>query len=122
MPIHIGWLNSGGAYPADPAEQNRLWYRIYMSVRQEIRVHEAHRAWLFSRDLTAYAALFLTIFGIVTLISNAPSTIAGWYLVGLTLQCLAVMMAARTYGVRFVRTVLAIASQAEVKNVDHQGS
>ena len=104
-----------GAFPADPVEQNRLWYRIYKSVEQEIRVYEAHRAWLFSRDLAAYAVLFLAIFGIVTLISDAPWTIAGWYLVGLAVQCLAVMIAARTYGVRFVRTVLAIASQLEVE-------
>lgn len=104
-----------GAFPADPAEQNRLWYRIYKSVEQEIRVYEAHRAWLLSRDLTAYAVLFLAILGITTLISNAPWTIAGWYLVGLAVQYLAVMITARTYGVRFVRTVLAIASQLEVE-------
>ena len=111
-----------GTFPTDPAAQNRLWYRIYQSVEQELRVHEAHRASLFSRDLTAYAVLFLVIFGIATLISNAPWSIAGWYLAGLAAQFLAVTLAARTYGVRFVRTVLAMASQMDAKPVDLQGT
>ena len=46
-----------------------------------------------------------------TLISDPRWTVAAWYLVALVFQYLAVMTAARTYGVRFVRTVLAIASQ-----------
>lgn len=100
-----------GAFPDDPVEQNRLWYRIYKNVEKEIRVHEAHRAWLFSRDIAAYAVLFLTFFGIATLISDIPWTSAWWYLVGLAGQYLLAIAAARTYGVRFVRTVLTIASQ-----------
>ena len=105
-----------GALPDDPAAQNRLWFRIYKSVDAEIRVREAHRAWLYSRDLNAYAVLFLTIFGTSTLISDARWAVAAWYLVALALQYLAVMTAARTYGVRFVRTVLAIASQTNHGN------
>ena len=31
-----------GVFPDDPAEQNRLWYRIYRSVEKELRVHEGH--------------------------------------------------------------------------------
>ena len=100
-----------GAFPDDPVEQNRLWYRIYKNVEEEIRVHEAHRAWLFSRDIAAYAVLFLAFFGIGTLISDTPWTSARWYLVGLAGQYLLAIAAARTYGVRFVRTVLTIASQ-----------
>ena len=100
-----------GVVPNDPAEQNRLWYRIYRSVEKEIRVHEAHRAWLFSRDLTAYTVLFFVIFGIVTLVSYPLWPIGWWYLVGLATQYLTAMTAARNYGARFVRTVLAVASQ-----------
>ena len=100
-----------GVFPDDPAEQNRLWYRIYRSVEKELRVHEAHRAWLFSRDLTAYTVLFVVIFGIATLVSDALWPIGWWYLAGLTTQYVTAMTAARNYGVRFVRTVLAVASQ-----------
>ncbi|MCY3769203.1 MAG: hypothetical protein OXG56_07570 [Gammaproteobacteria bacterium] len=99
-----------GTFPEDPVEQNRLWYRVYRSVEKEIRVHEAHRAWLLSRDLTAYTILFLIIFGTATLLSNAPWAIEWWYLTALAVQCLTAIVAARTYGVRFVRTVLAVAS------------
>ena len=106
-----------GELPVDPSKQNRLWYRIYCSVEQENRVREAHRSWLFARDLTAYGALFLMIFGAATLISDTQPTISGWYLAALSIQCLALMLAARTYGVRFVRTVLAVASQREKDDV-----
>ena len=100
-----------GALPADPVAQNRLWYRIFRSVEDEVRVREAHRAWLFARDLSAYAALFLIIFGIATLTAGSQWVVASWYLVSLATQLAASMAAARTYGVRFVRTVLAVASQ-----------
>ena len=100
-----------GVFPNTPTEQNRLWYRIYMSVDGQIRVQEAHRAWLFARDLTAYVALFLVLLGIAAFFTDAPWSIASWYLLGLAIQFLAAMTAARTYGVRFVRTVLAVASQ-----------
>ena len=76
-----------------------------------MRVHEAHRAWLFSRDLAAYSFMFLIIFGTTTLLSDTPWTIMWRYLLGLTVQYVVTMAAARTYGVRFVRTALAVASQ-----------
>ena len=104
-------LQKWGTLPNDPADENRLWYRIYRSVENEIRVHEAHRAWLFSRDLTAYAVLFLAILGISTLISDTPWANKWRYLFVLAVQYVATMAAARAYGVRFVRTVLAVASQ-----------
>lgn len=101
-----------GPFPNDPGKQNRLWYKIYRSVEQEIRVREAHRAWLFARDLSAYTVLFLVIFGVATLISKTPLSVGGWYLAALFTQSAAVIVAARNCGVRFVRTVLAVASQS----------
>lgn len=103
-----------GPLPSRPAEENRLWYRIYKSVDKDLGIHEAHRAWLFSRDLTACVLLFFGLFGVSTLISDVPSETTGWYLVVLVAQYLVVMIAARNYGVRFVRTVLAVASLVEV--------
>ena len=102
-----------GVFSDDPVEQNRLWYRIFGSVEKDIRVHEAHREWLFSRDLTAYTVLFLVAFGTATLVSGRLGPIGWWYLIGLATQYLAVMTAARNYGIRFVRTVLAVASQRD---------
>ena len=106
-------LQQWGVFSDDPVEQNRLWYRIFGSVEQDIRVHEAHREWLFSRDLTAYTVLFLVAFGTATLVSGRLGPMGWWYLIGLATQYLAVMTAARNYGIRFVRTVLAVASQRD---------
>ena len=103
-----------GSLPTEPDQQNRLWYRIYKCVDHEIRVHEAHRAWLFSRDLAAYAILFLFIFGCSTVISDAQWTVTAWYLSALAVQWLTTTLAARTYGVRFVCTVLAVASHNRI--------
>ena len=100
-----------GPFPGGPVGQNRLWYQIYKSFEQEIRVREAHRSWLFSRDLTAYTLFFLTLFGTAALFSDASWTTCGWYLGALTLQYALTTIAARSQGVRFVRQVLVIASQ-----------
>ena len=51
-----------GPLPTAPDQQKRLWYRIYKSTDHEIRVHEAYRAWLFSRDLAAYTRQLQKIF------------------------------------------------------------
>ena len=99
-----------GPLPHGASEQNRLWYNIYKHVESEVRVLEAHRAWLLSRDLTGYAVLFLPFLGIPALIMDTPKTVVVWYLSALLAQYLLMMTAARTYGKRFVRTVLAIAS------------
>ena len=105
-----------GVFPDDPAEQNRLWYRIFKDVENEVRVYEAHRAWLFARDLTAFSVLFLVIFGTATVISDVPWTTAWYYLSFLAVQYLATMITARNLGIRFVRTVLAVASHNVSKN------
>lgn len=104
--------NQWGGFPDEPTEQNRLWYRIYRSVEEETRVHEAHRAWLMARDLTAYAFLIMFVFGIAALISDVPWTTVWIYLVFVLAQYLTAMVAARNRGIRFVRTVLAVASSS----------
>ena len=105
-----------GKFPSNPIEQNRLWYRIYKSVENEIRVREAHRASLHSRDLTTQGALFLVFFGIAIFFSNTPWDAMAWYLFVLAGQYLALMVAARTYGIRFVQTVLVISSHDKHPN------
>ncbi len=99
-----------GDLPDTPEGENRLWYRIYRTVEDEIRVQEAHRAWLFSRDIAGYSALFAGLFGSAALFSDASPIIVGPYLVALASQYGVAALAAQNYGVRFVRTVLAIAS------------
>jgi len=102
-----------GPLPDQPDQQNILWYQIYRSVEYDVRVHEAHRAWLYARDLTAYAALFVSILGSAAVILATPLASIVWYLPTLALQYLVTMIAAHKLGVRFVRTVLAIASTSQ---------
>ncbi len=109
-------VNRWGVFPDDPAEQNRLWYRIFQHVENEIRVYEAHRAWLTARDLTAFSFLFLIFLGTATLISDIPWTTAWYYLSILVFQYLVMMITARNLGIRFVRTVLAVASHSVNRN------
>jgi hypothetical protein len=103
--------NNWGTLPTDPAEQNRLWYRMYKTVEKDVRVHEAHRDWLFSRDLTGYAVIFLAVFIPAAIIGTAswPATLL--YIGLLIIQYLSLMIAARTYGQRFVCNVLALKPQ-----------
>ena len=105
-----------GVFPDDPVEQNRLWYRMLQHVKNEVRVYEAHRAWLTARDLTAFSFLFLTFLGTATLISDIPWNTAWYYLSILAIQYLVMMITARNLGVRFVRTVLAVASHSVNRN------
>ncbi|MXW06843.1 MAG: hypothetical protein F4Z87_01725 [Gammaproteobacteria bacterium] len=102
-----------GKFPADPVQQNRLWYKIYNSVDSDIRVQEAHRVSLYSRDLTGFAGLFLVIFGFSTIIIDARSSISYLFILFLIIQYFVMMSAARRYGVRFVRTALSVASLRE---------
>ena len=99
-----------GPLPKTPSDQNRLWYRIYKDFESDVRVREAHRVWLLSRDLTGYAVVFLPCLGISTLIIDMPGSVTAGYLAALLAQYLLFMVVARNHGDRLVRTVLAIAS------------
>jgi len=102
-----------GPLPTNPEDQNRVWYRIYKHVESDIRVQDSHRDWLFSRDLTSYSVLFLVVF--------VPSVIgsdANWrptliYAIIIVIQYITILIAARTYGKRFVCNILAIESQSD---------
>ena len=97
-----------GPFPVDPDEQNQLWLQMLENVGEDVRVREAHRAWLCARDLSAQAVLFLVIFGSGTLIIGIPLSAGAWYLGVLLVASMASIVAARNRGVRFVRTVLAV--------------
>lgn len=105
-------IQQWGPLPDDPGDQNRLWYRIFKHVETDVSVHEAHRAWLLSRDLASYAVLICACLGIPTVFMDTPWTTVAWYVVTLLALYLLFMVAARTYGNQLVRNVLAIASHA----------
>ena len=95
-----------------PDRQNTEWYRIYSRVRECTAVREAHRSFLFCRDLTCLSVLFAFL-----------SAGAGAYLVDLEAggACYLIYMAfgifsaiaGQQYGVRLVTTSLAEAASAK---------
>jgi len=58
--------------PTDPKKQNSEWYLLYKQYRNALIVHQAHKAFLLTRDFTALTAAFipLTVFGHLLLESH----------------------------------------------------
>jgi hypothetical protein len=94
-------------FPDDPVEQNRAWYRLYKTVENYPSVLDVQRNFLLTRDYTALAAMFVVVFGAAALIVVPSWRVSLTYCLILVLQFFLVRQAAATYGVRFVRTVLA---------------
>lgn len=100
-----------GELPTDPQAQNALWYRLYKQQRTDVRVWEAHKIYLLTRDLTTISALFAVLFsaGVITASLGLKTSLL--YIGALTAQYLLVASAARNYGERFVLNVLSEESQ-----------
>ncbi|AEI14111.1 hypothetical protein Flexsi_0423 [Flexistipes sinusarabici DSM 4947] len=101
-----------GPLPSDPKDQNRLWYKIYKIVENDIRVMDSHRDWLLSRDLAAYSVIFLLVFVPSVVGSGKAWKTTLIYIAIMILQYLIILVAARIYGKRFVCNVLSIDSQS----------
>jgi hypothetical protein len=98
----------GAAFPTDPVDQNRAWYRIYKTVEKEPAVQQVHRDFLLLRDYTGLCVLFIVFFGAAGLYAIPSKKIGLLYVSLLILQYLIVRLAASNYGIRFVTTVLAM--------------
>jgi hypothetical protein len=107
-PEHLS-ATLGKRLPKTPADENRAWYAMYREIRDLPEVLQAHRDFLFMRDFCAISFLMLVAFGLLSA-TLAPRTIAIYYALFLFLQFVVVGHVARTYGIRFVCTVLAIHS------------
>jgi hypothetical protein len=97
-----------GPLPADPRQQNLLWYRLYQSVADHPAVLWVHREYLFTRDYACLSLLMLIGLGTTSLFQFPSKSTALGYISLLTVQYLLVRRAARNYGVQFVTTVLAL--------------
>ena len=101
----------GGSLPADPVEQNRIWYRLYKTAETDPAISQVHRDFLLTRDYTTLAVLFLAFYGGVGYYSIPSPKIATIYVALLLIQCIVVRQAAFHYGIRFVTSVLARAAE-----------
>jgi hypothetical protein len=97
-----------GPLPTAPREQNALWYRLYKTIEQDPAIGQVHRAFLFTRDYTSLALMFVIVFGAAGFIQIPSTRVAFIYLGLLLLQFVLAGQAARNHGKRFVTTVLAI--------------
>jgi hypothetical protein len=97
----------GTAFPDDPVEQNRVWYRIYKTMDNDPAVRQVHRDFLLLRDYTGLCALFIVFYGIVGLYAIPSWKIGLAYSLVLLLQFALVRQSASNYGIRMVTTVLA---------------
>lgn len=101
-----------GALPADPVEQNRLWYSLYQQHRNEAPVIQAHRDYLLTREMTSLSALFVVFLPISLYVSGAVSKLAIGYGVVLMAVYTVVALASRNLGNRFVANVLALVNKS----------
>lgn len=105
-----------GAFPVEPDRQNALWYSLYLKVKVEAAVIDAHKAFLLYRDVASLSVslLVLSAGGLWALgfshaeIDMAIAVFGAQYLIS--------MISARSAGQRFVGTVLAIHSTRKIPN------
>ncbi len=100
--------SSFGPLPTAAREQNALWYRMYKSVGSDPAVSQVHRAFLFTRDYACLALFALLVLGTAGFIQIPSARTALGFAGLLAIQFLLARRAARTHGVRFVTTVLAL--------------
>jgi hypothetical protein len=99
-----------GDFPTIPAEQNRLWFKLFKTVETEPAVVEAHKMYLLYRDMAAISLLLLIAVP-AALYLNGAAVFAVVAVAGIfALQYLMAAVAARHKGIRFVTNVLAIHS------------
>jgi hypothetical protein len=109
--IDLGALKKNiGNFPAIPAEQNRVWFKLYKAVETHPAIVEAQKMYLLYRDMAAISFLLLILVP-VGLYLNGAAVFALWAVAGIFgLQYLIAAVAARHSGIRFVTNVLAIHS------------
>ncbi len=96
-----------GILPKDPIEQNNLWYNFLTKYRDDEMIFKSHRDYLFSRDLTALAFLFLIFYSTAAIFINKGITSVWIYLFILLIQYLILSIVSQNYGNRFACNVVA---------------
>lgn len=101
-----------GELPQDPQAQNALWFRLYKKHSADVKISEAHRIYLLTRDMASIAALFVVLFTMGVIAASLNWKTAALYTGSLIAQFILIASAARNYGNRFVLNVLSEESQS----------
>ena len=105
-------INSGalkaklGEFPAEPRQQNALWYKLYKMQAEKATVVQAHKVYLLTRDLAAVSAVLLCLFPMAVIALSMTLGLKLGYTGYLVAQYVITAAAARNYGNRFVTKVL----------------
>jgi hypothetical protein len=98
-----------GILPTEPGEQNRVWYqKLYKPLQADAAVAGVHKEYLFLRDYTCLAVVFLVLPGLGLWLGMSPRA-ASIYELCLVAQYFLVRRAASSAGKRMVTNVLALA-------------
>lgn len=101
-----------GAFPTDPTDQNRLWYRLYKENSEKTTVIVSHRSFLLARDIAGASALATIILPLSLLLFTKNQWNSVGLLLILAMHYLVFVLVAQNHGIRFVCNVLAEASIA----------
>jgi len=104
-----------GKLPAEPAEQNAHWYRLYKMVDADASILGANGTYLLFRDMAAMSFLLVFVAPFAILLVGAAWKAAGVAAVVFGIQYLITALSARQSGHRLVRNVLAIHATSKIK-------
>ena len=96
--------------PDDAAEQNRLFYAIYLGFQDETGVLDAHRRYLAARDIGTINAVLLVPFSSLAWLISGQRAAALCYAGALFAAYVLCAIAAQNYATRLAENVLSLAS------------
>lgn len=102
-----------GALPSEPGEQNRLFYRIYKPLRDDVSVCDPHRRYLAARDIGTITALLIVPLPLLAVAINNNVARSGAYAACLLVAYLLCAISAKNYGWRMVQHVLALTAVSD---------
>ena len=95
-----------GTIPAEPEEQNAVWYKYYKKYQDSLTVKAAHKHFLLARDMAAMTLLML-IFLPCSVVAISTNWLGAFIYLGILLgQYILLAIVARNHGNRFVCNVL----------------
>ncbi len=97
-----------GQLPKLPAEQSRIWYKLFKKCDNQPEISQAHQNYLFTRDYSAIGVVFLVFAGSSGFLVIPEIKTAVGYLVFLVAQYLVACVSARHHGTRMVTNTLAL--------------
>jgi hypothetical protein len=98
--------NRCGPFPVEPAEQNRVWYKLFKSVESQPTILALHKRYLLYRDYACLSLLVLVIAIPLVLWERLSGAQAITFAAFFFIQYLLVRNAAKLAGRRFVTTVM----------------